>query len=83
MNWGMTGIVVTDAMNMGAVTEHYSSAESAVMAVQAGADVILMPSDLQSAYQGILDAVQEGKITEDRLDESVRRILELKTEKDI
>ena len=53
------------------------------MAVQAGADVILMPSDLQSAYQGILDAVQEGKITEDRLDESVRRILELKTEKDI
>lgn len=80
---GYDGIVVTDAMNMGAVTEHYSSAESAVMAVQAGADVILMPSDLQSAYQGILDAVQEGKITEDRLDESVRRILELKTEKDI
>lgn len=80
---GYDGIVVTDAMNMGAVTEHYSSAESAVMAVQAGADVILMPSDLQSAYQGILDAVQEGKITEGRLDESVRRILELKTEKDI
>ena len=72
------GVVVTDAMNMGAVAEHYSSAEAAVMAVQAGADMILMPADFEAAYNGILQAVQEGQITEERLDRSVERILDLK-----
>ncbi|HJD45546.1 MAG TPA: glycoside hydrolase family 3 protein [Candidatus Mediterraneibacter norfolkensis] len=72
------GVVVTDAMNMGAIAEHYSSAEAAVMAVQAGADMILMPADFEAAYNGILQAVQEGQITEERLDRSVERILDLK-----
>lgn len=72
------GIVITDAMNMKAVTSRYSSSEAAVCAVQAGADMILMPEDFQQAYQGILDAVKGGIISEDRIDESVRRILEVK-----
>lgn len=72
------GIIITDAMNMGAISEYYSSSEAAVMAVQAGVDMILMPSDFQAARKGILDAVRDGRILEERLDESVRRILELK-----
>ena len=48
------------------------------MAVQAGADMILMPADFEAAYNGILQAVQEGQITEERLDRSVERILDLK-----
>ena len=75
---GYEGIIITDAMNMGAIAENYSAADAAVRAIQAGIDVILMPSDFYSAYQGILDAVQAGTLTEERLDESVERIIELK-----
>ena len=49
---GFHGVVITDAMNMGAVTGTYSSADAAVTAIQAGVDMILMPEDFQSAYQG-------------------------------
>ena len=75
---GYTGIVITDAMNMGAIAQNYSADRAAVQAVQAGIDMILMPSDFYSAYQGILDAVKNGEITEQRLDESVKRIIDLK-----
>lgn len=75
---GFDGIVITDAMNMGAITNNYTSAEAAVQAVQAGVDMILMPQDFEDAYQGILSAVNSGTISEDRIDESVRRILEVK-----
>lgn len=75
---GYEGIIITDAMNMGAIAENYSAADAAVRAIQAGIDVILMPSDFYGAYQGILDAVQTGTLTEERLDESVERIIELK-----
>lgn len=75
---GFDGIVITDAMNMGAITDNYTSAEAAVQAVQAGVDMILMPQDFEDAYQGILSAVNSGTISEDRIDESVRRILEVK-----
>lgn len=75
---GYDGILITDAMNMGAIAQNYSSADAAVLAVEAGMDMILMPVDFQEAYQGILAAVQDGRITEERLDESVRRIIELK-----
>ena len=75
---GYDGILITDAMNMGAIAQNYSSADAAVLAVEAGMDMILMPVDFQEAYQGILTAVQDGRITEERLDESVRRIIELK-----
>ena len=75
---GYDGIVVTDAMNMGAVTEQYTSAQAAVKALQAGADVVLMPEDFQEAYQGVLDAVKDGTLTEQRIDESVTRIVTVK-----
>ena len=75
---GYTGLVVTDAMNMGAITEEYTSAEAAVKALQAGVDVVLMPENYQQAYQGVLDAVADGTLSEERIDESVTRILTVK-----
>lgn len=75
---GYDGIVITDAMNMGAVTEQYTSAQAAVKALQAGADLVLMPEDFQEAYQGVLDAVKDGTLTEQRINESVTRIVKVK-----
>ena len=75
---GYTGLVVTDAMNMGAITEEYTSAEAAVKALQSGVDIVLMPENFQEAYQGVLDAVADGTLTEERIDESVTRILTVK-----
>lgn len=77
---GYEGIIVTDAMNMGAITQSYSSGEAAVAAIQAGADIILMPEDFTDAYQGVLDAINNQSLSEERIDESVRRILEKKAE---
>lgn len=75
---GYHGIVITDAMNMAAITERYEPGEAAVMALQAGADMILMPDDFQAAYEGVLSAVKDGVITEDRINESLRRIYRVK-----
>lgn len=75
---GFEGIVITDALNMGAITEQYSSADAAVAALNAGVDILLMPADFQSAYQGVMDAAADGTISEERIDESVKRILQVK-----
>lgn len=72
------GLIVTDALNMGAIAGNYSSSSTAVKAVTAGADLLLMPGDLQAAYSGIYNAVRSGEISEERIDESVRRILTAK-----
>ncbi|MDE7326717.1 MAG: glycoside hydrolase family 3 protein [Lachnospiraceae bacterium] len=72
------GIVITDALDMGAVTDYYSSAQAAVMAVEAGADMLLMPEDFVAAYEGVLDAVRRGELTVERIDQSVQRILKVK-----
>lgn len=72
------GIIVTDAMNMGAITELYASDEAAVAAIKAGVDVILMPEDFRLAAQGVLAAVRSGVISEERIDESVRRLIRAK-----
>lgn len=72
------GIVITDALDMGAVTDYYNSAQAAVMAVNAGADMILMPENFIEAYEGVLDAVRRGDLSVERIDESVRRILRVK-----
>ena len=71
---GFAGIILTDAQQMGAIADHYSSGEAAVLAVQAGVDMILMPEDLQEAFDGLKTAVENGTLTEDRINESVRRI---------
>ncbi len=75
---GYNGIVITDAMNMGAITENYGADEAAVMAVQAGADMILMPDDYEKAYNGLLDAVKNGTISEERINEALIRIVKVK-----
>lgn len=72
------GIVITDAMNMGAITTQYTSADAAVKAIQAGVDIVLMPQDFHSAYEGVKNAVSNGTINEKRLNQSVRRILRVK-----
>lgn len=72
---GFKGIVITDSLRMGAVTEQFGSAEAAVTALEAGVDILLMPADFHAARQGILDAVHDGQISEERIDESLFRIL--------
>lgn len=81
---GFKGVVVTDALEMRGLTSLYpplqgsATAKAAVDAVKAGNDVILWPTDLDGAFHGIVGAVQRGEISESRIDESVRKILEMK-----
>ena len=77
---GYTGIIVTDSLSMGAITDYCTPAEAAVAALKAGCDIPLMPERLDEAYQGVLSAVQVGELTEERLDESLTRILTAKQE---
>ncbi len=84
-NWlketlGFTGIVITDAQNMSSITENYSPSSAAVQAVSAGVDMILMPLDLSNAVHGICEAIESGTITEQQIDDSVRKILIQKCE---
>ena len=72
------GLVVTDAMDMGGITVRYAPGEAAVRAVLAGADALLMPPVPDAAFEGLQEAVRSGRISIERLDASVRRILEAK-----
>lgn len=72
------GILSTDAMEMGAIIKEYSEEKSVVMAVTAGADLILLPLNAENALNAIEQAVKRGEITEERINESVRRLLEAK-----
>lgn len=75
---GYQGIIITDSLNMGAVSEHYSPQEAAVMAVQAGCDMLLMSDYFEPSYSAVLDAVADGRIREEDIDASVSRIIEAK-----
>ena len=75
---GYDGLVVTDALNMGAVTGRWSSAQAAVMAVRAGADLLMTPAAFPAAYEGLLRAVETGEISRERIDRSAARILRVK-----
>lgn len=75
---GYQGIIITDSMGMGAVTSSLADDRLAAEALKAGVDMVLMPADLDAAYQGVLSAVQSGELTEQRIDESVKRILTVK-----
>ncbi|MDE5937434.1 MAG: hypothetical protein K2G83_08530, partial [Ruminococcus sp.] len=77
---GFKGIAITDSHSMGAVSNVYTSGEAAVMAVEAGIDMILMPYNLADAVSGIEQAIESGRLTEARIDESVLKILEKKSE---
>ena len=71
---GFDGIIITDALEMGAITRRYGSGEAAVRALEAGADLLLCPLDYCAAFDAVVAAVKSGRITEARLDESLRRI---------
>ena len=75
---GYKGIIITDGMAMGAITRQYNSAEAAILSLKAGADIILGPKDFIEAFDGVLGAVENGTLSEERIDESVRRVLTLK-----
>ncbi len=75
---GFEGVVITDALDMTAITEYYPPEEAAVMALEAGADMLLMPEDFEKAYNAVLAAVQDGTISEERIDESLDRIYRVK-----
>lgn len=72
------GVIITDALEMKAITEHFGPEKTVVGALQAGADILLMPSDLHKAYAGVIEAVKTGTISEERINQSVKRILRLK-----
>ena len=72
------GVIITDALNMGAISQNYTSADAAISAVKAGVDMLLMPLDFRAAYEALINAVQEGEISEQRINESVRRIIRIK-----
>ena len=72
------GIIITDAMNMAAITDYYSSSEAAVTAVKAGIDMILVPEDFHAAVSGVIHALETGEITEEEINDSVIRIIQTK-----
>ncbi len=75
---GFDGVIITDAMDMGAITEYYEADEAAILALKAGCDMILMPDDYEKAYNGVLEAVKNGTISEERINDSLRRIYRIK-----
>ncbi len=75
---GFNGIIITGELDEKSITEYYTSDQAAVMAIAAGADMIYMPEDYQAAYNGILEAVNNGTISEDRINESLHRIYRVK-----
>lgn len=85
---GYQGVIISDDMNMGAIKDHFKLEESIVMAIQAGVDILLFGNNLvfnkdiaQKAQTIIQRAIERGEISEERIDESVRRILELKRQR--
>jgi beta-N-acetylhexosaminidase len=80
---GFEGVAITDAMDMGAITKIYEPGEAAVNAIRAGIDIVLMPVDLEEAYNAVLAAVNSGEITEKQLEESVTRIIRTKIKRGI
>jgi len=78
---GFDGIAITDSHIMNTISGTYSSAEAAILAIEAGMDMILMPQNASDAVAGVCSAVESGRLTESRIDESVARILREKEEK--
>lgn len=77
------GMVITDAMNMKAITNNYSAGEAAVKAIQAGADIVLMPENLGKAYKAVKKAVKDGTIKESQIDKAVERIIYTKLKRGV
>ena len=78
--WGYNGIIITDGMEMGGLTESTWAGESAIRAIEAGVDILLLPIDVEQTINAVLDAVKDGRLSESRINESVKRIWEIKNE---
>ncbi len=76
--WGYEGLLITDAMNMQGVLKNYGIGEAAVQAIEAGNDIILMSTDVYVARRAIMKALEKGRLSEDRIDKSVERIMKAK-----
>jgi beta-N-acetylhexosaminidase len=72
------GLIVTDAMSMSGLTLYFTQEEASVRALEAGADLLLKPADTDAAFRGVRDAVKKGRLTEKRIEESVRKVLAAK-----
>ena len=72
------GMIVTDALSMSGLTIYFTQEEAAVRALEAGADMLLKPADVDASFRGVLNAVKSGRITEQRVEESARKILAAK-----
>lgn len=75
---GYKGIIITDSMGMGAITQEYSPEEAAIRALEAGCDIILDPADYVSAFEAVVSAVESGRLTMEQIDERVSKVLALK-----
>lgn len=75
---GFRGVIISEAMNKKAVSDYYGADEAAVLALRAGCDMVLMPEDFEKAYNGVLQAVKDGTISEERVNDSLRRIYRIK-----
>lgn len=89
---GFKGVITTDAMNMGAITQNFGPVQASIMAIKAGTDILLMPAsvtrtsdigNLDQVFQGVINAVKNGDISESRIDESAQRIIALKIRRGI
>ncbi|WP_082341156.1 glycoside hydrolase family 3 protein [Sporosarcina globispora] len=80
---GYKGVITTDAMNMNAIADHFGPVDAAIRAVKAGTDIVLMPVGLKDVAEGLLNAVENGEISEKRIESSVERILTLKIKRGI
>ena len=75
---GFSGVIITDALEMGAITRRFGSGEAAVRALEAGADYLLCPLDYCAAFDAVVAAVESGRISEARIDDSLRRVRALR-----
>ena len=75
---GFEGLIVTDSLSMGAITDAYSPADAALTALAAGCDLLLMPNDYRQAFDAVLAAAEDGILLESQLDDIVLRILQCK-----
>ncbi|MFZ3576850.1 glycoside hydrolase family 3 N-terminal domain-containing protein [Virgibacillus sp. DJP39] len=80
---GFEGVIITDALNMGAIQDHFGAVDAAIRSVKAGSDIVLMPVGLKDVADGLYNAVESGEITEERIEASVKRILTLKVNRGI
>ena len=75
---GYKGVIITDAMNMKAISDYYGSGEAAIMAFKAGCDMVLMPENFKEAYDAVLQAIADGTISEQRINDSLKRVYRIK-----